>query len=697
MEDKKTIVKMAFVYFQEGRWDKAIAEYRKLLNMDPADLNAHNMLGDALVKKGEFKEAYKEYSAVADAYNQQGLMDKANVVFKKMAKFDSAHLDDSAKGKQQMIQQRVKAETAAETGNVEEAIAAFRLVLKNDPEDFYSRQKLAELCETTGKTQEAIKEYEVISNAFYSNRMLKKAMVTFQKILQLDPNHVEAHATLGDIYAKEGMESEAKKEFLSVAEVYANQGQLDKALVNCQKAIQLKSIEANYLLGVIYFKRGMLDDARTALETLLKFKVNHKGALMIVGQIHATKGRIEDAVAAYNKILKTEPDNSEVQLALGKLYAEKGSSAEALAQYLAAADNLVKESLFDKAQEACEKAISAGPESADAHKKLSEILVQRDMKKDAAREMLWLGNYYQTQQDSAKAKEFFQTAYKYDPQNPDARSKAGAAPVAAPSTPAAPPPPTPSVAPAPSVAQPVAAPAAAPSQEQVTNLLVCLKLGDTFASMGLDDKAVEQYQKALMLDPSHAEATQKLAALLAKKPGAEISPAVPALDSALEAQKKQEEEARLALEQRQREDAARRETEARQAEEARAHQAAEAAKVQPSATSSEDIPPEFITPTVAGIYEKQGQIKGALGIYRKLLEKEPDNAAYKTKIVELSEKLGGGSAGPSEPAPGPSGPSSGPAGPSVPSGPAITPSPSSEGQAEADTKQAPKKGRVSYV
>ena len=41
-DDKKNIVKLAYLYFQEGRWDKAIEEYQKLLSLDPEDINTKN-------------------------------------------------------------------------------------------------------------------------------------------------------------------------------------------------------------------------------------------------------------------------------------------------------------------------------------------------------------------------------------------------------------------------------------------------------------------------------------------------------------------------------------------------------------------------------------------------------------------------------------------------------------------------------
>lgn len=67
--DKKNIVKMAYIYFQEGRWDKAIEEYKKLIALDPDDVNTHNMLGDVYVKKGAVREAFDEYIKVSSDFS----------------------------------------------------------------------------------------------------------------------------------------------------------------------------------------------------------------------------------------------------------------------------------------------------------------------------------------------------------------------------------------------------------------------------------------------------------------------------------------------------------------------------------------------------------------------------------------------------------------------------------------------------
>ena len=94
--DKRNIVKMAYIYFQEGRWDKAIEEYKKLIALDPEDINTHNMLGDVYVKKGAAREAFEAYIKVSADFSSRGQSDKAAIVNKKIAALDSNLLPPEA-------------------------------------------------------------------------------------------------------------------------------------------------------------------------------------------------------------------------------------------------------------------------------------------------------------------------------------------------------------------------------------------------------------------------------------------------------------------------------------------------------------------------------------------------------------------------------------------------------------------------
>src|SRR5581483_8466765 len=164
--DKKNIVKMAYIYFQEGRWDKAIEEYKKLIALDPEDVNTHNMLGDVYVKKGSAREAFEEYNKVSNDFTARGQIDKAAIVNKKIASLDAAILPPEAQKKQSLIKQTLKAEAAMEAGEMEAAIEALNEVLKLDTENLGAFYKLAELFEKKGETKEAVKQYQMLGNVF---------------------------------------------------------------------------------------------------------------------------------------------------------------------------------------------------------------------------------------------------------------------------------------------------------------------------------------------------------------------------------------------------------------------------------------------------------------------------------------------------------------------------------------------------
>ena len=55
-----------------------------------------------------------------------------------------------------------------------------------------------------------------------------------------------------------------------------------------------------------------------------------------------------------------------------------------------------------------------------------------------------------------------------------------------------------------------------------------------------------------------------------------------------------------------------------------------------------EIPDHVLTPTLADIYLQQGQPKLALTIYRRLLEKKPDNEKLEARVKEIERALAEG-------------------------------------------------------
>jgi CRP-like cAMP-binding protein len=93
------------------------------------------------------------------------------------------------------------AELAAK-GKLEKAADLYREALEGDPKDVATRQKLAEVLRRAGRTGEAIVAYGAVADRFARDGLLIKAIAISKTILELDPGHVATQATLADLYAK---------------------------------------------------------------------------------------------------------------------------------------------------------------------------------------------------------------------------------------------------------------------------------------------------------------------------------------------------------------------------------------------------------------------------------------------------------------------------------------------------------------
>ena len=347
---------MAHIYSQEGRWDKAIAEYKKLIKLDPEDFNSFSMLGDVLVKKGELQPAFDAYFVCSDAYIRLGQLEKAALVQSKIARLNPEALNADSKAKQAVFQKQVEGDKAMDGGDLDAAIASYQTVLGMDPDRFDLYQKLGDLYLRKGEIDKACRKYLEIGDIYFRNKLIKKAAPIYLKVVELDPENVDAHAALADIQAKSGNESEAKKELLLLAEFLFQRGDLERCYQFAQKGEQLKSIESYNYLGHVELRRGKRGEAKAWFEKLLKFKLNHGGALWGLGLVQVEDGKPDDAMKTWARVPNSDRFYGETLEAMASVLASKGKTAEAAKHYQDAAAALRSKGMADAAKAATDKA-----------------------------------------------------------------------------------------------------------------------------------------------------------------------------------------------------------------------------------------------------------------------------------------------------------------------------------------------------
>ncbi len=666
--DKKNIVKLAYLYFQEGRWDNAIEEYQKLLELDPEDMNVHNMLGDVYVKKSAAAQAYTEYNRVAEDLINRGQVDKAVLIHRKIARLDPTQLPAAARQKQSLIQLHMKADQAMEESRVEEAMEAYGEILKLNPEDLIVASKLAELDEKVGRVSDAVQQYLLLGDSFMKNHLFKKAQEMYRKVTLMDPSNVPAHMNLAQIYIKQGSENDAKKEYLSVAEQALSKDDLETALANASKAVELKSIEAHYIVGVVFTRQGKWAEAKNEFDDLLRFKVNHLGALVYLGKVFAAQNQMDKAADSFQKALKVDKDSVLALEGWADFNIARKNKAEALKALTPLVDKALAGNDVDAAVSWAQKLVSVDVTLTESRVKLAQAFEKKGDAKAAADTYYNLSLAFAGENKAQEAETYLKKTLELDPSHERATASQ-VKPV---------PSPVEEAPPVAEVPEERSAEATRSSQAEVGHVSpqeafkAQVAVADQYVKQGLLDEAIEIFQQLLDVEPENAEVKTKLnkvysalaktgtdlSGVFAPSKAEEAAKAAEAKAAADEAAKKNLKElevkareeadkrARVELEKRAREEADKRANEEikRLAEEKekKAQAAALVGKVDKGLPAMDDM----VAMAEADLLHSQGKAEEAAKIYQKILASHPDNQTVRKKLDAIEESLKRTSASP---------------------------------------------------
>ncbi len=264
-------------------------------------------------KNNSIQQTYSSYSKAALVFAGNNQIEDALAAYKKITELDPSGLPAEAQAQIQYANGYIKINAAINEGELEPAIELLGKILKFRAEDPMARSFLAALNDKIDRMPVSIQTYQTLGDAFFKNNMLDKARDMFTKITDIDPHNPAVRLHMAQVHLKQGSQSEAKKEYLNLAEEAYAKANFDEAFDMAQKAIELKSVEARYISGSIYFKRGKFEEAVVEFETLLRFKVNHLGALIQLGKSLDMLGRVEKAIATFQKALAIDNENPEVQ------------------------------------------------------------------------------------------------------------------------------------------------------------------------------------------------------------------------------------------------------------------------------------------------------------------------------------------------------------------------------------------------
>ncbi len=120
-----------------------------------------------------------------------------------------------------------------------------------------------------------------------------------------------------------------------LADLYREQNELDKAVVNYLNALRLKpdNAAAHVNLGATFSQQGKLDEAVRHFEEALRISPDIPAVHRNLGVVFTRQNRLDEAVRHYTKALQIKPDLTTTRRELGDVLASQGKLDEAVVEY----------------------------------------------------------------------------------------------------------------------------------------------------------------------------------------------------------------------------------------------------------------------------------------------------------------------------------------------------------------------------
>jgi pilus assembly protein FimV len=213
------------------------------------------------------------------------------------------------------------ADKLEKAGRLDQAIVLYRQVVEDNPRDWNTINKIGDLYAKTNKVREASQEYAKVADFYAKDGFLLKAIAIWRKINKLDTSAPDPYLSLADLYAKQGLMSEAKSHYQIVVDEYIKRGKAREAgdVLKRMAEIDPGDLKVRSKLADLYTREG---NAGKAVD-------EH---IAIAEELHK-KGHLAEALQVLEKGLKLDPSSARLRSELARIHLVQRNYDKA-AQYL---------------------------------------------------------------------------------------------------------------------------------------------------------------------------------------------------------------------------------------------------------------------------------------------------------------------------------------------------------------------------
>jgi tetratricopeptide (TPR) repeat protein len=307
--NKDKLLESAQKNLKKKQVGKAIKDYSKIVELDPADVRSRQKLAELYVRTNKNTEAYEQYESIAKYFSTNGFYLKAIAIYKQMQRLDPGQ------------------------------VALFN--------------RLAELNEKQGMLGNAMAEYRNLVDYYGRNGMIADEIKTLEKMRDLDLNNLNVRVKLAEVFANNDREDEGYAELEAVLEILSDKGDFDKILKLYKMFMPLYPNNKKLQMGLAlaFYEKGDFGRGVIILENLLKDKPNDPDLLRLLGRGYSDLKKWTKSCETYQHLLDMDPTDLDIRESMIKCEIDSSQYERALAELEEWKDTFFKADRLDRLKE----------------------------------------------------------------------------------------------------------------------------------------------------------------------------------------------------------------------------------------------------------------------------------------------------------------------------------------------------------
>ena len=202
------------------------------------------------------------------------------------------------------------AERHLSRGRITRAIEEYRKVANWDPTDLTTLNTLGDLYARVGLNEDAKRIFSRVAQGYRHQGSTAKAIALLKKLVRIDPTDIDSAAQLADYYLARGLRGEAGRQYADVADAYRRAGREDKALDAYKRMAEIDPPNASPLSA------GCLDDAERTFQKLIAIDSGEHRNPQVVEEKSLENGDVDRAVEQIDGLVDALIANRDEQEAL---------------------------------------------------------------------------------------------------------------------------------------------------------------------------------------------------------------------------------------------------------------------------------------------------------------------------------------------------------------------------------------------